>query len=150
MPPRSTIPTFTIRFQLLGSSDCNNPSAISKEQILAWEKQGVIEYLGETKDVRPFVESASCVVLPSSYKEGVPRVLLEAMSMGKAIIATNIAGCKECRPTFYTLWKSPYRAKWYPYPTQRRARSKPCDDSPCLKHTAKHSPKHFNTNGGKC
>ena len=106
MPPRSTIPTFTIRFQLLGSSDCNNPSAISKEQILAWEKQGIIEYLGETKDVRPFVESASCVVLPSSYKEGVPRVLLEAMSMGKAIIATNIAGCKECVAPPFTPYEN--------------------------------------------
>ncbi|CAM3264288.1 glycosyltransferase [Helicobacter labetoulli] len=94
------------KFQLLGSSDCNNPSAISKEQILAWEKQGIIEYLGETKDVRPFVESASCVVLPSSYKEGVPRVLLEAMSMGKAIIATNIAGCKECVAPPFTPYEN--------------------------------------------
>ena len=106
MPPRSTIPTFTIRFKLLGSSDCNNPSAISKEQILAWQEQGIIEYLGETKDVRPFVESSSCVVLPSSYKEGVPRVLLEAMSMGKAIIATNIAGCKECVAPPFTPYEN--------------------------------------------
>ena len=91
-PPKFQLP----RFQLLGESDCDNPSAISKNQILAWEKQGIIEYLGSTKDVRPFLESATCVVLPSSYKEGVPRVLLEAMSMGKAIITTNIAGCREC------------------------------------------------------
>ena len=101
-PPKFQLP----RFKLLGSSDCNNPSAISKEQILAWEKQGIIEYLGETKDVRPFVESASCVVLPSSYKEGVPRVLLEAMSMGKAIIATNIAGCKECVAPPFTPYEN--------------------------------------------
>ncbi|KAA8707638.1 glycosyltransferase [Helicobacter canis] len=91
-PPKFQLP----RFQLLGASDCENPSAISKEQILAWQEQGIIEYLGSTKDVRPFLESATCVVLPSSYKEGVPRVLLEAMSMGKAIITTNIAGCREC------------------------------------------------------
>ena len=58
------------RFKLLGASDCENPSAISKEQILAWQEQGIIEYLGSTKDVRPFVESSSCVVLPSFYKEG--------------------------------------------------------------------------------
>lgn len=90
------LPTFalTIRFQLLGASDCNNPSAISKEQILAWEKQGIIEYLGSTDDVRPFVESSSCVVLPS-YREGAPMVLLEAMSMGKPIITTNVSGCRE-------------------------------------------------------
>ncbi|ETD26968.1 glycosyltransferase [Helicobacter canis] len=104
MPPRIPRKCLTLkapkfqlpRFQLLGASDCDNPSAISKEQILAWQEQGIIEYLGETKDVRPFLESATCVVLPSSYKEGVPRVLLEAMSMGKAIITTNIAGCREC------------------------------------------------------
>lgn len=90
------LPTFalTIRFQLLGASDCNNPSAISKEQILAWEKQGIIEYLGSTDDVRPFVESSSCVVLPS-YREGAPMVLLEAMSMGKPIITTDVSGCRE-------------------------------------------------------
>ena len=101
-PPKFQLP----RFKLLGASDCNNPSAISKKQILAWEKQGIIEYLGETKDVRPFVESSSCVVLPSSYKEGVPRVLLEAMSMGKAIIATNIAGCKECVAPPFTPYEN--------------------------------------------
>ena len=101
-PPKFQLP----RFKLLGASDCNNPSAIPKKQILAWEKQGIIEYLGETKDVRPFVESSSCVVLPSSYKEGVPRVLLEAMSMGKAIIATNIAGCKECVAPPFTPYEN--------------------------------------------
>lgn len=82
-----------IRFKLLGSSDCNNPSAISKTQILEWQKQGIIEYLGETKNVRPFLESASCVVLPS-YREGVSVSLLEAMSMGKPIITSKASGCK--------------------------------------------------------
>ena len=86
-------PALTIRFQLLGASDCENPSAISKEQILAWQKQGIIEYLGSTSDVRPFLESASCVVLPS-YREGVSVSLLEAMSMGKPIITSNASGCK--------------------------------------------------------
>ena len=94
------------RFQLLGESDCENPSAISKEQILAWQEQGIIEYLGSTKDVRPFLESSSCVVLPSFYKEGVPRVLLEAMSMGKPIITTNITGCRECVAPPFTPYKN--------------------------------------------
>ena len=94
------------RFQLLGASDCENPSAISKGQILEWQKQGIIEYLGNTQDVRPFLESSSCVVLPSFYKEGVPRVLLEAMSMGKPIITTNIAGCKECVAPPFTPYEN--------------------------------------------
>ena len=86
----------TLKFCLLGQCDCPNPSAISRDEIALWEKQGIITYLGETDDVRPFIESASCVVLPSFYKEGIPRVLLEAMSMGKPIITTNTSGCKEC------------------------------------------------------
>ena len=77
----------------MGASDCENPSAISKMQILEWQKQGIIEYLGSTQDVRPFLESSSCVVLPS-YREGVSVSLLEAMSMGKAIITSNASGCK--------------------------------------------------------
>lgn len=81
------------RFQLLGASDCENPSAISKMQILEWQKQGIIEYLGSTSDVRPFLESSSCVVLPS-YREGVSVSLLEAMSFGKPIITSNASGCK--------------------------------------------------------
>ena len=62
-------------------------------QILEWQKQGIIEYLGSTQDVRLFLESSSCVVLPS-YREGVSVSLLEAMSMGKPIITSNASGCK--------------------------------------------------------
>lgn len=91
MPPRIS----SLKFLLLGASDCNNPKAITKKQILQWQEEGIITYLGANKDVRPFIESSSCVVLPSFYKEGVPRVLLEAMSMGKPIITTNVSGCKE-------------------------------------------------------
>lgn len=85
-----------LRFILLGASDCANRSAISSEQIKTWEKQELITYAGESKDVRKFIDSCSCVVLPSYYKEGVPRVLLEAMSMSKPIITTDVSGCREC------------------------------------------------------
>lgn len=95
--------TRTSRFVLLGKSDCANRSAIARAQIQQWEAQNLIAYAGESSDVRPFIESCSCVVLPSFYKEGVPRVLLEAMSMGKPIITTDISGCKECiKPPFIT------------------------------------------------
>ena len=90
-----------LRFLLLGASDCANPSAITKEQLKTWESQALITYLGESSEVRDHIGSCSCVVLPSYYKEGVPRVLLEAMSMGKPIITTNVSGCKECiKPPF--------------------------------------------------
>ena len=60
----------------------------------SWIAEGVIEYLGETDDVRPFVAAASAVVLPS-YREGLPRTLLEAAAMARPLIATDVPGCRE-------------------------------------------------------
>ncbi len=82
------------RFQLLGPVGVDNPSAISREEVAAWESEGVIEYLGETADVRPYITNADCVVLPS-YREGVPRTLMEASAMGRPIVATDVPGCRE-------------------------------------------------------
>jgi glycosyltransferase involved in cell wall biosynthesis len=81
-------------FQLLGFLDVKNRTAISREQVQEWEAEGVIEYLGDTEDVRPYIEKASCVVLPS-YREGLPRTLLEAAAMARPIIATDVTGCRE-------------------------------------------------------
>jgi glycosyltransferase involved in cell wall biosynthesis len=82
------------RFRLLGPVGVDNPSAISRDEVAAWEREGIIEYLGETTDVRPFIADADCVVLPS-YREGVPRTLMEASSMGRPIVATDVPGCRE-------------------------------------------------------
>ena len=83
-----------VRFQLLGFLDVINRTAISRQQMQIWTEQGVIEYLGETNDVRDYIASSSCVVLPS-YREGLPRTLLEAASMARPIIATDVTGCRE-------------------------------------------------------
>ncbi|MBB5497162.1 glycosyltransferase family 4 protein [Paraburkholderia sp. MM5384-R2] len=82
------------RFQLLGPVGVDNPSAITRDEVAAWEQEGVIEYLGEAHDVRPFIADADCVVLPS-YREGVPRTLMEASAMGRPIVATDVPGCRE-------------------------------------------------------
>ncbi|HEY1608332.1 MAG TPA: glycosyltransferase family 4 protein, partial [Paraburkholderia sp.] len=82
------------RFQLLGPVGVENPSAISRDEVAAWEREGVIHYLGETADVRPYIADADCVVLPS-YREGVPRTLMEAGAMGRPVVATDVPGCRE-------------------------------------------------------
>ena len=81
------------KFQLLGPLDIN-PAAITQEQLERWTKEGIIEYLGKTNDVRPYIAEASVYVLPS-YREGTPRSVLEAMSMGRPIITTDAPGCRE-------------------------------------------------------
>jgi glycosyltransferase involved in cell wall biosynthesis len=62
--------------------------------VQAWQREGVIDYLGEAQDVRAFIGNADCVVLPS-YREGVPRTLMEASAMGRPIVATDVPGCRE-------------------------------------------------------
>jgi len=57
-----------------------------------WINSGTVEYLGTAKDVRPFIQQADCIVLPS-YREGTPRTLLEAASVAKPIITTDVPGC---------------------------------------------------------
>lgn len=81
-----------VRFQILGPTD-PNPSGITPEEIDKWASDGVVEYLGETRDVRPYIAGCSVVVLPTYYREGIPRSILEALSSGRAIITTDMPGC---------------------------------------------------------
>lgn len=82
-----------VQFCLLGPLD-SNPNAISAAQINEWETEGTITYLGEAADVRSAIAVCSVYVLPS-YAEGTPRTVLEAMSMGRAVITTDAPGCRE-------------------------------------------------------
>ncbi len=85
-------------FWILGPFDEGNPASVPREYIERAQKEGIIKYLGQTDDVRPYIAQADAVVLPSYYREGVPRVLLEAMAMAKPIITTDSVGCREvCR-----------------------------------------------------
>lgn len=77
---------------LLGPLDIN-PDAISKEQLDAWIDEGAITYLGATSDVRPHIAEANVIVLPAIHREGIPRTILEAMAMGRAVITTDVPGC---------------------------------------------------------
>lgn len=82
-------------FQLLGFRVPEDPASITQAELEEWQEEGVIDYLGPASDVRPLLAKADCVVLPSAYREGVPRSLLEAGAMGKPLITTNTIGCRE-------------------------------------------------------
>ncbi|WP_192459539.1 glycosyltransferase family 4 protein [Musicola keenii] len=84
-----------VEFRLLGFLDVDNPSAISCEQMNNWEDEGCIQYLGVSDKVEDEIGFVDCVVLPSYYREGVPKSLLEAAAMGKPIVTTNNVGCRE-------------------------------------------------------
>lgn len=83
------------RFQLLGFVDARQRGAVPLAEIEQWQARGWIEYLGATDDVVPYLRAADCVVLPSYYREGVPRILLEAACMGKPVIAADTPGCRD-------------------------------------------------------
>ena len=89
---KSAIPD--TRFVLAGGTD-TNPAAVPQGQIDAWVAEGLIEARGHVRDPRPDFAACHVFVLPSYYREGCPRVNLEAMAMGRAIITTDWVGCRE-------------------------------------------------------
>jgi glycosyltransferase involved in cell wall biosynthesis len=84
-----------VRFQILGIVEPESSSAVSIDQLGHWQNEGVIDILGSATDVRPAYAGADCIVLPSYYREGVPRVLLEASAMAVPVITTDMPGCRE-------------------------------------------------------
>lgn len=82
------------RFALVGDTDPGNPAAIPREALRAWHKAGTIEWWGYRPDMPAVLREASVVCLPS-YREGSPRVLLEAACAGRPSVATDVAGCRD-------------------------------------------------------
>ncbi len=80
-------------FRLLGPPD-PSPDRISLDEVHEWQEKRFVEYLGAVDDVRPYISACHVYVLPS-YHEGMPRSVLEAMSMGRPILTTTAPGCKE-------------------------------------------------------
>lgn len=83
------------KFVLVGEGDPDNPNSISHNQLLAWQSENVIEWWGKRADMQAVFSKSHIVCLPSSYGEGVPKVLIEAASCGRAIVTTNTPGCRE-------------------------------------------------------
>ena len=80
-------------FRVVGWID-DNPDAISQKELDDWKADGIVEFLGRQNDVRPALSATTVYVLPS-YREGTPRTVLEAMSMGRPVITTDAPGCRE-------------------------------------------------------
>lgn len=85
---------YDVEFQWLGGIDKEYPQHVSHEEVMKYHNDGVINYLGFHSDVKSIIQMADCIILPS-YHEGMSRVLMEALAMGKPIITTDIPGCKE-------------------------------------------------------
>jgi lipopolysaccharide/colanic/teichoic acid biosynthesis glycosyltransferase/glycosyltransferase involved in cell wall biosynthesis len=82
------------RFRILGPLD-PNPTGITLTEIQSWTAAGDVDYLGETRDVAPHLADASVFVLPTYYREGLPRTILEAMACGTPVITTDTPGCRD-------------------------------------------------------
>jgi len=83
-----------VRFLLVGGID-PTPGSVTEAELAAWVAEGLIEYPGQVSDIRPWIAQASVFVLPSYYREGLPRSTQEAMAMGRPVITTDWVGCRE-------------------------------------------------------
>jgi glycosyltransferase involved in cell wall biosynthesis len=83
-----------VRFWLVGDSDPLNPAAISDDQLRQWREEGAVEWLGHRDDIPAILSQSQIACLPS-YREGLPRSLLEAMAAGLSIVTTDVPGCRE-------------------------------------------------------
>lgn len=84
-----------LKFQLVGPVDPGNPEGIPLAKLKEWNQSGSISYLGSLDDVRDVLKTTTCLVHPTYYKEGLPRVLMEANAMGIPCITTDISGCRD-------------------------------------------------------
>lgn len=82
------------RFVVIGQSDPDNPGSIPRKQVIAWQEGGVVEFWGQRTDIPDIFSRAALACLPS-YREGLPKVLVEAAACGLPIVATDVPGCRE-------------------------------------------------------
>lgn len=83
------------RFVMVGDTDSDNPAGVSAEQLEQWVNEGVIEWWGYQESMPDVFAQSRIVCLPSKYREGVPKVLIEAASCGRPIVTTDMPGCRE-------------------------------------------------------
>lgn len=91
------------RCLLVGPLGISNHSAVSKEEVDSWHAEGILEYRGATNDVRAVISESHVLVLPS-YREGMPRTVLEAAAMGRPAIVADVPGCRQAVDSGKTGW----------------------------------------------
>ena len=84
-----------VRCVLVGGVDLANIASVPEAQLKGWHEEGLIEWRGFQKDIRPALREATLFCLPTHYREGLPKVVLEAMAMGRPVITTDTIGCRE-------------------------------------------------------
>ncbi|MBW7857906.1 MAG: glycosyltransferase family 4 protein [Leptonema sp. (in: Bacteria)] len=81
-------------FWLVGDIDSGNPNTVTKSELHSWQDQGTIQWIGYSNQIADLFKKANLVVLPS-YREGLPKVLIEAAACGRAVITTDVPGCRD-------------------------------------------------------
>ena len=84
-----------IDFVIAGSPDPGNPRSVSREQVESWVAEGLVDWRGHVDDMPTLMRSMDVIALPSYYREGVPKSLIEAAACGLAVVTTNLPGCRE-------------------------------------------------------
>ena len=84
-----------IEFVIAGSPDPGNPRSASREQAEGWVAEGLVDWRGHVDDMATLMRSMDVIALPSYYREGVPKSLIEAAACGLAVVTTNLPGCRE-------------------------------------------------------
>jgi glycosyltransferase involved in cell wall biosynthesis len=85
----------TVEFVIAGSPDPGNPRSVSREQVESWVAEGLVDWRGHVEDMPALMRSMDVIALPSYYREGVPKSLIEAAACGLAVVTTNLPGCRE-------------------------------------------------------
>ncbi|AND69811.1 hypothetical protein ATSB10_23570 [Dyella thiooxydans] len=85
----------SVEFLLAGTPDPGNPRSVEEAQVKRWGREGLVRCLGHVEDMPALLREVEVMVLPSYYREGVPRSLIEAAACGLAIITTDRPGCRE-------------------------------------------------------
>ncbi len=84
-----------VRMIIIGEPDVGNPSSVTLDDISSWKKRGNVDFLGFRSDINTLYSNCNIVCLPSYYGEGLPKSLVEAAACGRAVVTTDMPGCRD-------------------------------------------------------